>query len=194
MDKEFLDILKDAFNNGLCKEYRDEIRACHEDKLQLVRLAVRQQSCPWIATKMYDGVIKKEYILKTFGKYLNGYVLKDCDGVKGYLYSWFVDWDSKNDIIADVDVLHISHTVGASVIIPQSKCPVIYVSNDSDLHIICDGFNSVVLYLFDHSKVTIDELGDESSMLIYKYSDNCCVEQGKYCFGNIKEHNKELRL
>lgn len=194
MDKEFLNFLKDAYSSGLCKEYRDEIRNCHEDKLQLVRLAMKQQSCPWVATKMYEGVITADYILNTFGEYLNGYVLKDCDNVAGYNYMWFVDWDYADDIVASADVLHISHTVGASVVIPQTKCPTIYVSNRSDVHIICEGFNHFTLYLFDNSRVVLEELGDESYVLAYKYGSNCELIKGKYCLGNVKEHNKELRL
>ena len=136
MDKEFLNFLKDAYSSGLCNEYRDEIRRCHEDKLQLVRLAMRQQSCPWVATKMYEGVITTDYILNTFGEYLNGYVLKDCDNVAGYNYMWFVDWDYADDIVASADVLHISHTVGANIIVPQTKAPTIYISNHSNVHLV----------------------------------------------------------
>lgn len=194
MDKDFLNFLKDAYSNGLCNEYRDEIRRCHEDKLQLVRLAMRQQSCPWVATKMYEGVITTDYILNTFGEYLNGYVLKDCDNVAGYTYMWFVDWDYANDIVASADVLHISHTVGASVVVPQTKAPTIYLSNRSNVHLVGDGFNTINIKLFDKSKVTIEDLDEESEVVVYKYSDDAKVELGKYCLGSVKVFPKELRL
>lgn len=194
MDKEFLNFLKDAYNNGLCKEYRDEIRNCHEDKLQLVRLAMRQQSCPWMATKMYEGVITTDYILNTFGEYLNGYVLKDCDNVDGYNYMWFVDWDYANDIVASADVLHISHTVGANVVVPKVLCPTIYVSNRSKIHLICEGFNTINVKVFDESEVTIEDCDHSCEVLVYKYSDKAKVVQGKYCLGHVNEFNKELRL
>ena len=194
MDKEFLNFLKDAYNNGLCKEYRDEIRNCHEDKLQLVRLAMRQQSCPWVATKMYEGVITTDYILNTFGEYLNGYVLKDCDNVDGYNYMWFVDWDYTNDIVASADVLHISHTVGANVVVPKVLCPTIYVSNRSKIHLVCEGFNTINVKVFDESEVTIEDCDHSCEVLVYKYSDNAKVVQGKYCLGHVNEFNKELRL
>ena len=194
MDKEFLNFLKDAYNNGLCKEYRDEIRNCHEDKLQLVRLAMRQQSCPWMATKMYEGVITTDYILNTFGEYLNGYVLKDCDNVDGYNYMWFVDWDYTNDIVASADVLHISHTVGANVVVPKVLCPTIYVSNRSKIHLVCEGFNTINVKVFDESEVTIEDCDHSCEVLVYKYSDNAKVVQGKYCLGHVNEFNKELRL
>ena len=194
MDKEFLNFLKDAYSNGLCKDYRDEIRNCHEDKLKLVRLAMRQQSCPWVATKMYEGVITTDYILNTFGEYLNGYVLKDCDNVDGYNYMWFVDWDYANDIVASADVLHISHTVGANVVVPKVLCPTIYVSNRSKIHLVCEGFNTINVKVFDESEVTIEDCDHSCEVLVYKYSDNAKVVQGKYCLGHVNEFNKELRL
>ena len=194
MDKEFLNFLKDAYSSGLCNEYRDEIRRCHEDKLQLVRLAMRQQSCPWMATKMYEGVITTDYILNTFGEYLNGYVLKDCDNVAGYNYMWFVDWDYADDIVASADVLHVSHTIGANIIVPQTKAPTIYISNRSNVHLVCEGFNSVNIKLFDKSIVTIEDLDENSEVFVYKYSKNAKVELGKYCLGKVKVFDKELRL
>ena len=194
MDKEFLNFLKDAYNNGLCKEYRDEIRNCHEDKLQLVRLAMRQQSCPWVATKMYEGVITTDYILNTFGEYLNGYVLKDCDNVAGYNYMWFVDWDCANDIVASADVLHISHTVGASVVVPETKATAIYVSNKSNVRLICDGYNSVRLYLFDDSRVEIEDAGRECTVTAYLYSQESDVTLGAYAFVDVKKFRKKLKL
>lgn len=194
MDKEFLNFLKDAYSNGLCKEYRDEIRNCHEDKLQLVRLAMRQQSCPWVATKMYEGVITTDYILNTFGEYLNGYVLKDCDNVAGYNYMWFVDWDCANDIVASADVLHISHTVGASVVVPETKATAIYVSNGSNVRLICDGYNSVRLYLFDDSRVEVEDAGRECTITAYLYSQESDVTLGAYAFVDVKKFRKKLKL
>lgn len=194
MDKEFLNFLKDAYSNGLCKEYRDEIRNCHDDKLQLVRLAMRQQSCPWMATKMYEGVITTDYLLNTFGEYLNGYVLKDCDNVAGYNYMWFVDWDYANDIVALADVFHISHTIGANIVVPQTKCPTLYISNRSNVHLICDGYNTVNVKLFDNSVLTIEDLDENSDVVVYKYSDKARVELGKFCLKEPKIFNKELIL
>lgn len=194
MDKEFLNILKDAYSNGLCKEYRDEIRGCHEDKLQLIRLAMRQQSCPWVATKMYEGVITTDYLLNTYGEFLNGYVLKDCDNVAGFTYSWFVDWDYQNDIIVGVDVAHVSHTVGANVVVPKVLCPTIYVSNKSKVHLVCEGYNSINVKVFDESEVIIEDCDDTCEVLVYKYSDKAKVVEGKYCLGHVNQFDKELRL
>lgn len=194
MSKDFLNFLKDAYSNGLCNEYKDELRRCHEDKLELMRLAMRQQSIPFVATKMFEGVVKKDYLLNTFGDYLNGYVLKDCDNVKDYTYTWYVGYDYANDIEVKTDVVHISCTDSAQVVVEQTKCPTLYISNNSKVNLVCEGYNSVRVYLLDNSKLVIDDIDEESTVTIYKYSDKCEVEQGKFCFGKVKEFSKELRL
>ena len=73
-------------------------------------------------------------------------------------------------------------------------CPFFYISNDSDVNISLDGFNYVSIYLFDNSKVTIDDSDEDSKVVIYKYSDNAQVELGKYCLADVKVFNKKLKL
>ena len=195
MDKELFDFIKNAYTSGLCNEYRDEIRNCHDDKLQLIRLALRQQSIPWVATKIHEGVVSKEYLQTAFSKYLNGFILNDCDGVSNYTYSWFVDWDCNKQLILSVDVAHISHTKGTTIIFPQTKCPIVYISNESNVNFVCEGFNGVRIYLLDSSTITIEDADETCSATIYKYSDKCKVNYGKYCLSKrIHEHQKELRL
>lgn len=194
MDKEYFEFIKNAYSNGLCDEYRDEIRNCHEDREKLIKLALRQQSVPYIASKMHEGIIHKDYLLKSYGDYLNGYVFDGADGLEGYKSSWYVDYDYANDLVVNVDVAHVSFTVGANVVVPKTKCPTIYISNRSKVHLIGDGYNSVRLYLFDVSEVTIEDIDEESSVNVYKYSDKCNVVKGKYCLGKVFEHKKELKL
>ena len=195
MEKELFDFVKNAYTSGLCDEYKDEIRKCHEDKQRLVELAMRQQSIPYVATKMHEGIITKEYLQKSYGGFLNGFILKDCDGVNGYTYSWYLDYDYDNDLVVDVDVAHISYTVGANIVIPSTKCPILYISNRSNVHLICSGYNTIKIYMFDKTRVTIEEADNDSTILVYKYSDACKVEYGKYCLcDKIKCFNKELRL
>lgn len=194
MSNDYLNFLKDAYSNGLCNEYKDELRRCHEDKLELMRLAMRQQSIPFVATKMSEGIVKKEYLLNTFGEYLNGYVLKDCDNVKDYTYTWYVGYDYANDIEVKTDVVHISCTDSAQVVVESTKCPTLYISNNSKVNLVCEGYNSVRVYLLDNSKLVIDDIDEESTVTVYKYSDKCEVEQGKFCFGKVKEFSKQLRL
>lgn len=179
----------------LCDEYKGKWRACNGDKERLISLSMNQQAIPYFATycRMGKGV-SKDYILREFGEYINGYTIENADDIKGYTYSLYVDYDHDKDLVVDKDVAHIMWTVGASVVIPQTKCPTIYVSNRSDVHIVCEGFNHFTLYLFDNSRVVLEELGEESYVLAYKYGSNCELIKGKYCLGNVKEHNKELRL
>lgn len=185
-----------AISAPLCAEYKGYWQAAKNDKEKLVQLAMSQQAIPYFASycNMKLGVTK-DYILSNFGKYINGYTIHDADGVDGYTYGLYVDWDYDADLEIDKNVSHIMWTKGANIVVPQTKCPVIYISNGSDLHLICDGFNSVKLYLFDNSRVTIDDCDDTCDILVYKYSDKCVLERGRYCLSkDIYEHRKELRL
>lgn len=194
MDKDFFGFLKNAYENGLCNEYRDELRRCGDDRLQLISLAMRQQSIPYMATKLREGILTKEWMQKTFRGYLNGFILNDCDDVDGYTYAWYIDYDYDNDLVVDVDVLHISFTKNTNVVVPITRCPTIYVSNDSDITISFDGFSSPKIYLFDESKLKFEDIDEESNVTVYKYSDKAHVECGKYCFGKVNIFDKELRL
>ena len=187
---------KESLLANLCDEYRNEWRAIKDDKLELVKLSLRQQSIAHFATFCYNKKgLSKKYILSEFGKYINGYTVHDADGVEGYSYGLYVDWDYDTDLIVDKDVTHIMWSVGATLFVPETTCPIIYISNKSNVHLVLEGFNTVKLYLFDNSRVTIEECDDDSDVTIYKYSDKCKVEFGRYCFSTkIHEHNKELRL
>ena len=134
------------------------------------------------------------WIIPAFKDYINGYVLKDCDNIKGYTYSLYVDWDYENDLDVKTDVCSIMWTVGANIIIPKTKCPTIYISNKSNVHIVGEGFNTINIKIFDESKVTIQDVDENSNIVIYKYSDKAKVETGKYCLIEPRIFNKELRL
>lgn len=191
MEKYYLDFLKDAYNSGLCKDYRDEIRNCHDNKLNLARLAMRQQSIPWMATKLSQGVVTKEEIETFFKDYINGVVLNDCDNVDGYSYMWYIGYN--NEITISADVTHLSYC-NDDVFVPKVCCPTIYVSNNSKINLTCEGYSNVRIYVFDTSQITIDDCDNTCSITIYNYSDKAKVVYGKYSLGNIKEFRKELRL
>ena len=80
------------------------------------------------------------------------------------------------------------------VTIPKTKCPILYVSNSSTIHITCYGYNCPHIYLFDDSKVTIHDADEGSKVVIYKYSDKAQVELGKYCLADVKVFDKQLKL
>lgn len=192
MERYYLEFLKDAYNSGLCKDYRDEIRNCHDNKLNLAQLAMRQQSIPWMATKLSQGVVTKDDVKEFFKEYINGVVLHDCDNVEGYTYMWYID--NGKGFMIKADVTHISYCNDIDVFVPKICCPTIYVSNKSKINLTCEGYSNVRVYLFDTSEVSIVDCDDTCSVTIYKYSKDATVQRGKYSLGNIKEFRKELRL
>ena len=200
MDKPMLEFNKNAIlgNIGgepLCADYKRRWRMCGDDKGKLVNLAMMQQSLPYFVTACHNGLgLTKEYIKEHFRDFINGYTIHDADGVHGYTYGLYVDWDYENDLIVDKDVVGVMWTVGANIIIPPTKCPTIYLSNKSNVHLVCEGFNTINIKLFDESKVTVQEVDEDSDVIIYKYSDKASVELGKFCLKEPKVFNKELRL
>lgn len=194
MAQDLFNYYKHALSNGLCSEYKGRWRACHDNKEQLVKLVMAQQSLPHFIHYCYNGMgLSKEYIQETFGDYINGNaVINDADGVDGYTYSLYVGF--KGDFKAAVDVLSLMWCNNTNVTVETSKCPVIYVGAGSHIHLSLDGYNCPHIYLFDDSKVTIDDTDEDSKVVIYKYSDKAQVELGKYCLADVKVFNKELRL
>ena len=188
-------ILGNINGQPLCQDYMSAWRKCGNDKEMLVRLALMQQSQPFFSTACYKSLgLTKEYIKEQFKDYINGYTIHDADGVHGYTYGLYVDWDYENDLVVDKDVVSVMWTVGANIVIPTSKCPTIYLSNRSNVHIVGDGFNTVNIKLFDESKLIVEDIDKDSEVIVYKYSDKAAVDEGKYCFGKVKVFNKELRL
>ena len=187
--------LNGEISTPLCSEYKASWRKCGDNKEMLVRLSLSQQALPFVVTHAYQKKgLTKEYIKENFKDYTNGCVLNDCDGVSGYTYALYVDWDYENDLNIETDVASIMWTVGANIVIPQTKCPTIYISNSSKVRMICNGYNTVNVKLFDDSKIILDDVDEESNVTIYKYSDKATVELGKFCLKEPKVFNKELRL
>ena len=188
-------LLGNISGQPLCADYKSAWRKCGNDKEMLIKLALQQQSQPYFSTACFKNLgLTKDYIKKEFKEYINGVVLNDCDGVQGYTYALYVDWDYENDIDVKTDVVSVMWTVGANIVVQETKCPVLYVSNRSNLHLVCEGYNSVNIKLFDNSKITIEDLDENSNVVVYKYSDGASVELGKFCLGNVKVFNKKLRL
>lgn len=188
-------LLGNISGQPLCQDYKAALRKCGNDKEMLVKLALQQQASPYFSTACYKELgLSKEYIKREFKDYINGYLVKDVEGVSGYTYSLYVDWDYENDLVVKSDVISIMWTVGANVVVPQCKCPTIYISNRSNVHLVCEGFNTVSVKLFDESKVTIEDCDENSEVLVYKYSNDADVELGKFCVGKVQIFNKTLRL
>jgi len=194
MEDASFNYYKNALLSNLCEEYKAEWRAKRNDKLALMKLALKQQSIPHCATFAYQGKgITKEYMLKEFGDYLNGYVVNDADNVKGYTYTWYVGYDYDNDIDVTCDVTHISWTKNKTLVVPQCRCPIIHISNKSKVRILCEGWNSLIIHLYDESEVTIDDADEHSKVFVYQYSDKVKVSEGKYNFATICKRERNIK-
>jgi len=187
--------LQGVLTNPLCAEYKNEWRACGEDKEKLVKLALRQQSLPYFITHCQQGKgLSKEYLINEFGDYINGKkLINDADGVAGYTYSLFVGYNGICKPNSDVSAFMWCDC--ATLDVETAKCPIIYVGCNTELRITCNGYNSVRIYLFDNSRLVIDDADETCSFVIYKYSDESDVDAGRYCLtNNVKAFRKELRL
>lgn len=195
MKEDLTNYYKNALLSGLCTEYKGYWQSAHGDKKKLVDLVLQQQSLPHFLTYCNCGKgVSKEYLLETFGDYINGkYTAIDVDGVVG---------DYKSELYVGVDgILSLNNDVSCLMwtTIPQleikpCKATKLYIGCDSDVHVVCGDYNNITVMLFDESKVTLDDVDEDSNILVYKYSDKCEVKQGTFCLGNVKEFSKELRL
>lgn len=187
--------LQGAITNPLCDEYKGEWRRCGDDKESLVKLALRQQSIPFVITHCYQGKgLTKEYIKENFGEFINGKrKILDADMVQGYSYALYVDF--KAVCKADIDVLVFMWCNSPQVELNIARCPILYVGAKSEIHLVCNGYNAPKIYLFDESKLVIDDADDTCSVTVYKYSKDADVEIGKYCTTKkVNVFDKELRL
>lgn len=187
--------LQGVLTNPLCADYKNEWRGCNNDKEKLVKLVMRQQSLPYFITHCYQGKgLSKEYIVQEYGDFVNGKSpILDADDVKGYTYSLYVAF---NGICKpDNDVSAFMWCNDTTLEIKAAKCPVLYCGCGSEIHLVCDGYNSLRVYLFDDSKLVIEDADDTCSIVVYTYSDKATVDVGKYCTTqNLRVFQKELRL
>lgn len=199
MERDMFRFYKSALSGEittpLCAEYKSAWRQCGDDKEMLVRLVMKEQSLPFFFAHCYQNKgLSKEYILSEFSDYINGkYVGIDVDGVIGnYKTELYVGYND-NLSVSD-DVLATMWSTIPSMEIPTCKAVKIYCACGSEVHLSCDGYNSVIVMLFDDSKIILDDVDEDSNITIYKYSDKASVELGKFCLKEPKVFNKELRL
>ena len=178
----------------LCMQYKQAWRACGNDKELLIRLALSQQSIPYLSHACYESMgLTKEYILNNFGELINGKrTFENVEGVDGYTYQLYVGYDKDFEITADVTSLMWCN--GSQIVIKPTKCPTVYISNKSKVRLVCDGYNTVNVKLFDESELIVEDMDASSEVVVYKYSDKATVELGKFCLKEPKVFNKELRL
>lgn len=185
---------KNALLSNLCKEWNTKWSNCHGEKDKLMRLVLSQQAAPHFATFCYNGAgLSKEYCQREFGSYLNGRVFADCDEVEGFTYAMYISPSEAKEI--GVDVAQILWSNPMEVVIPQTKCNRLYISNKSSVHLALEGYNTVQVYLFDKSELIIDDADDTCEVIVYRYSDDCKVERGTFCISpKVKIFNKTLKL
>lgn len=185
---------KNALLSNLCKEWNTKWSNCHGEKDKLMRLVLSQQAAPHFATFCYNGAgLSKEYCQREFGSYLNGCVFENCDEVEGFTYAMYISPSEAKEIGVDVAQILWSNPMG--VIIPQTKCNRLYISNKSSVHLALEGYNTVQVYLFDESELIIDDADDTCEVVVYRYSDNCKVERGTFCISpKVRIFNKTLKL
>jgi DNA-binding Lrp family transcriptional regulator len=199
MDKEIMNFTRNALlgnisGQPLCASYKAALRQCSNDKEMLVRLALQQQSMPYVSTACYKKLgVTKEYIMKNYAEYINGNrTFEDVEGVSGYTYQMYVGYDK--DFVVTADVTSMMWCDNLMITIIEKKCPTIYISNKSVVRLNCDGFNYVNIKLFDDSKLVVGNLPDNSNVVVYKYSNSSKVETDGNCFGSVKVFNKQLKL
>ena len=187
--------LSGMLSTPLCGEYKAAWRKCGDDKEMLIALSMSQQAIPYVATHAYKNLgLTKSYVKKNFKDYINGHVIYGADGVDGYSYALYVDWDYDNDLVVNTDITSIMWTNDANVVVKETKAPTIYISNHSNVNIVGEGYNCINVKLFDKSVVSIDDLDENSEVVVYKYSEDAKVELGKYCLGKVKIFDKQLKL
>ena len=193
MFKFYKSALMGVITNPLCEEYKNEWRRCNNEKDKLIKLAMRQQSLPYFITHCYQGKgLSKEYITKNFNEFINGKrEILNADLVEGYSYAMYVDF--KDYCTPHEDVLAFMWC-NSQVEMDMDICPILYIGAGSEIHLVCNGYNSPRIYLFDDSKLFIEDVDESCSITINKYSKDAKVELGKYCLGNVKIFDKELRL
>lgn len=187
---------KNALTDSLCEEYKGYWRSNMNNKYELTKLALQQQSLPHVMTYAYNGRgLTKKYLLDNFGNYINGNeVFFDVEGVKGYTYSMWVGQRKKMFFVTE-DVNAYLFCDDLSLEVSGSKCPTLYIGCKSNVSIYCNGYNTINVYLFDESVLEIAEADESCSITVLKYSDKCRVLEGEFCLSKkIKTFDKELRL
>ena len=198
MDNEILkfyeNALKGVLTHPLCGEYKTEWQDCGDDKEKLVKLAVRQQSLPYVIVHLNEHKgVSKEYITKEYADYINGAAtIMDADGIHGYTYALNVD--SQRYMLVSTDVSAFLWCNDTNAMVMQTKCPIIYIGCGSSINLGLGGYNSVRVYLFDSSKVVIESADESCEVTVCKYSPNAIVEKGEKCNAKVNVFDKELRL
>lgn len=193
MDEMFM-FRRNALLANICGEWDALWRACGTDKWKLVKLSLMHQSIPFFADYCYRGEgLSKEYIQREFADYINGNcTFDDADDVKGFTSQLYVGFSGV--FTASANTTHLMWCDDTTINVEATKCPILFLSNKCDVELGCDGYNNVMVYMFDECRIKFCNFDETCSATVYKYSDRCVVERGLFCLSDkIKEYSKDLK-
>lgn len=192
MDSEMIIFFKEARKRDLCVSFAQKWVKLRE-KDEFVDFCLLPQAIPYMAVSMYEKWgLSKDYLLREFPNYINGkYISSRNDGIDANAEFW-VDFSDIEYLLKN-QLYHITYTKNSKFTIEQTKCPIINVSNNSDVIIKCSKFNSIQVLIYDKSKVYIDAPDKSCKVLIEKYSDECEVDFDTDN-DNIKVVRKKLEI
>lgn len=194
-----MDRMQEYYKNSLllnlCTEYKGRWQAAFHNKKALFDMALAQQSLPHLMFFANNGTgLTQEYLETEFADYINGkYTAINADGVDGnYKTTLYVGYKGILSLAVDVAAFMWANT--PLVEIPPTKAIKIYVGCKSKITLSPQGYNNVILMMFDESQVNINECDDTNAILIYNYSENAVVTTDKYTLAKVKTFKKPLKL
>src|SRR5574344_2118435 len=165
---------KEARKRRLCSSFAILWGQC-KTKEDYVKLSLIPQSIPYVATSSYEGWgLSTDDICNNFSHIING------------------KKNNKNKKIRE-NIIHIMETLNSTFVVEKTQCPMIYVSNNSNIKIEANGFNTISLFVFDNCFVDVSNIASNTKILITKYSSNCTVVSNENN-DNITYFNKPLNI
>ena len=186
---------KNALLANLCSEYKNDWMKAMSDKKALFDMALAQQSLPHLMYFANNGIgLTREYIEDEFGDYINGkYTAIDVDGVKGnYTTTLYVGYSGILSLSNDVSCFMWANV--PQVRIKATKATKIYVGCHSNITLNLQGYNSIIVMLFDDSQVNLGECDETNEVTVFNYSQEASFITDKFALAKVKTFNKTLKL
>lgn len=165
------------------------------DKKALFDMALAQQSLPHLMYFANSGIgLTKEYLENEFGDYINGkYTAIDADGVQGnYKTTLYVGYNGILSLSDDVSCFMWANIPRLKI--KATKATKIYVGCKSNVTLDLQGYNSIIVMLFDTSQVNLGECDDTNEVTVFNYSQQATFVTDKYALASVKTFNKTLKL
>lgn len=170
---ELLELKRKALENGLCDKYKVIWDGCHT-KRDLVNTALDSNGVEFMADSIAFGWgLSKEYLMREFGEYMNGYYQRSKGGYTGELYvgaHGVVKLKSTITLVAYCDDLEIDvpeHFIGQVYICGGSK---VRIENMGTIELYEYGTNDVEYFEYLGANSTLEAI--RTSKWINCTSDN----------------------